>query len=342
MQSGFRIIAEQQSDSGETIDGERREGETVWHVGAFTNGEMAREADRSKKESQKADHSNRVRNGGDHGEMLELGRCEYGPTRWMNCHREKAAKGTGNERHPGLTIVCHVMYCREKSGARGASFAHARRYRTKDTDMSGNETEVKTAGSKMDRRILRTRDTLGDALVELIREKPFEEITVQEILDRAGVGRSTFYTHYRDKDDLFLSDVEDFFEMASTALTRKGASPQRLAPVAELFSHIFDVREFYAALVASGKVNDVLALGRGFFARSIEERLRLAGVTMDSQSAAHAHALAGSLFALLDWWIDHGMKTEPKEMDALFHSMAWSGVPTSSGWVREARSQTQD
>ena len=68
----------------------------------------------------------------------------------------------------------------------------------------------------------------------------------------------------------------------------------------------------------------MLALGRGFFARSIEDRLRLAGVTMDSQSAAHA--LAGSLFALLDWWIDHGMKTEPKEMDALFHRMAWSGI----------------
>ena len=78
--------------------------------------------------------------------------------------------------------------------------------------------------------------------------------------------------------------------------------------------------------MASGKVNDVLALGRGFFARSIEERLQLAGVTRDSQSAAQAHALAGSLFALLDWWIDHGMKTEPKEMDALFHRMAWSGA----------------
>ena len=90
--------------------------------------------------------------------------------------------------------------------------------------MSGNETEAKTAGSKMDRRILRTRDTLGNALVELIREKPFEEITVQEILDRAGVGRSTFYTHYRDKNDLFLSDVEDFFEMVSTVDAERSKS----------------------------------------------------------------------------------------------------------------------
>ena len=60
---------------------------------------------------------------------------------------------------------------------------------------------------KIDRRIRRTRDTLGDALVELIREKPFDSITVQEILDRAGVGRSTFYTHYSDKQDLFLGEI---------------------------------------------------------------------------------------------------------------------------------------
>jgi hypothetical protein len=57
-----------------------------------------------------------------------------------------------------------------------------------------------------------------------------------------------------------------------------------LAPVEELFPHVLDAREFYAALVASGKVNDVLTLGRGFFARSIEERLRLAGATMNSHN----------------------------------------------------------
>jgi AcrR family transcriptional regulator len=188
---------------------------------------------------------------------------------------------------------------------------------------------------KTDRRILRTRDTLGDALVELIGEKPFEEITVQEILDRARVGRSTFYTHYRDKDDLFLSDVEEFLELFSTALTRSGASPKRLAPVAELFSHISDVRDFYAALVAADKVKDVQSLGRGIFARSIEERLRLAGAVMDAtQMAAQAYALAGSLFALLDWWIDHGMKAHPTEMDALFHRMAWSGLTNETDPTR--------
>src|ERR1700752_2902073 len=54
---------------------------------------------------------------------------------------------------------------------------------------------------KVDARVRRTRDALGDALVELMQEKPFDSITVQDVLDRAKVGRSTFYSHYSDKDD---------------------------------------------------------------------------------------------------------------------------------------------
>jgi AcrR family transcriptional regulator len=216
--------------------------------------------------------------------------------------------------------------------ARRDGFAAQARYGTNEARMSGNADAVKTidtkaATAKVDRRIRRTRDTLGDALVELMQEKVFDDITVQEVLDRAGVGRSTFYSHYRDKDDLFLSDVEDFFEMMSTLLTRHGVSVDRVAPVGELFAHIRDVQQFYTAVVASGKLQDVLELGQGFFARSIEERLLLAHVEMEpGQLKAHAHALAGALFALLNWWIDHGMTESPQAMDTLFHRMVWSGL----------------
>jgi AcrR family transcriptional regulator len=195
--------------------------------------------------------------------------------------------------------------------------------------VKAKKTENKAAKShpKTDRRILRTRDTLGDALVALMHEKNFEEITVQDVLDRAGVGRSTFYVHYRDKDDLLLSDVEDFLEQVSSALKRQDASPKRLLPVREFFTHICEAREFHAALVRSGKVSDVWALARGFFARSIEERLQMAGVeTEPMRRSAQAHALAGSFFSLLDWWIDKGMRADPKEMDDLFHRMAWRGL----------------
>jgi AcrR family transcriptional regulator len=198
--------------------------------------------------------------------------------------------------------------------------------------MSGNADKSKSPGNgisapKLDRRISRTRDTLGDALVELMQEKTFDDITVQDVLDRAGVGRSTFYAHYRDKQDLFLSDVEDFFELMSNLLTRHNVSVKRVAPVAELFGHISEARDFYSALVSSGKVNDVLELGRGYIARSIEDRLQMANVGLEGEERkAVAYALSGNLFALLDWWIDHGMVQSPVAMDTLFHRMVWSGL----------------
>jgi AcrR family transcriptional regulator len=64
-----------------------------------------------------------------------------------------------------------------------------------------------------------------------MQEKRFETITVQQVLDRAGVGRSTFYTHYRDKNDLLLSDWEDFLEGMSTLLLRRRENSDRVAPV---------------------------------------------------------------------------------------------------------------
>lgn len=63
---------------------------------------------------------------------------------------------------------------------------------------------------KEDRRVVRTRQLLRDALVSLILERGYDEVTVQDVLDRANLGRSTFYAHYRNKDDLLFSGFEQF------------------------------------------------------------------------------------------------------------------------------------
>src|SRR5262244_141968 len=60
-----------------------------------------------------------------------------------------------------------------------------------------------------DRRVQKTKNLLHQALGSLIREKPYDAIVVKEILDRANVGKSTFYTHFRDKDDLLISGIHD-------------------------------------------------------------------------------------------------------------------------------------
>ena len=111
----------------------------------------------------------------------------------------------------------------------------------------------KTPSRKPDRRVQRTRDALGDALIDLMQERPFESITVQDILDRAGVGRSTFYTHFRDKNDLFLSDVEDFLELMSNLLISRGDQSNRVAPLAELLHHVGDRRTLHTSLIEADK-----------------------------------------------------------------------------------------
>ena len=192
--------------------------------------------------------------------------------------------------------------------------------------MSGKTCATRPA---TDRRVVRTRDVLGDALVTLMHEKPFEAITVQDLLDRAGVSRSTFYTHYKDKNDLFFSDAEEFFEAMATALSRHGDKSNRVAPVREFFEHIAEFHKFRAALVAAGKFQDVMDLGQDFFARGIEQRLgELSGARpmTPAQRTALAHAFAGALFSLLSWWVHSGAPSSAAQMDELYHQMVWSSI----------------
>jgi len=190
-----------------------------------------------------------------------------------------------------------------------------------------------TSRPKIDRRVRRTRDALGDALLELIQEKPFEAITVQHVLDRARIGRSTFYSHYRSKDDLLLSDMEDFLEGMSTLLLRRREASNRVAPVHELFAHVAEMRHLHAALIAADKMRDFLEMAQGYFARAIERRfseLPSSRGIASPQRIAMSQALAGALLSLLSWWLDHGTAASPEEMDALFHHMVWSGVEVRS------------
>jgi AcrR family transcriptional regulator len=182
---------------------------------------------------------------------------------------------------------------------------------------------------KEDARVRRTREALGDALVALMHEKPFDTITVQDVLDRAKVGRSTFYTHYSDKDDLLMSDAEEFFESVAMLLSLRGDTSDRVFPVREFFDHIVEAKQFVDALVSSGKFNDNMELARGLFARGIEQRLselpKGKGIPA-AERPAIAFAHAGALLSLLTWWIDRGMRQPPAEIDQLFHKLVWKGV----------------
>jgi AcrR family transcriptional regulator len=196
--------------------------------------------------------------------------------------------------------------------------------------MSGNpRKKAPKRPRKTDLRVRRTRDALGTALLKLLLEKPIHDITVQDVLDRAGVGRSTFYLHFSDKDDLLLSQLETFCEFMSSVLSVRGDKSDRVVPVEEMFAHIGNQNKLYKVLSESGHLKDFFELAEGYFARGIERRLvesgRL-GKLPQREVAARASALAGSLLSLLRWWLDRGEKETPKQMDEMFHRIVWVGM----------------
>jgi AcrR family transcriptional regulator len=187
----------------------------------------------------------------------------------------------------------------------------------------------KTTGRKVDERTRRTHERLGMALIVLMQEKSIDEITVQEVLDRASVGRSTFYLHFRDKNDLLLSQLEVFLTTMSNLLSVRGEKSDRVVPVEEMFAHIGGQNKLLRALSDCGRLNDFYELAQGYFARGIERRFkeseRLAKMPQ-AELAAHAVASAGSLLSLLRWWIDRGAKEKPADLDKLFHRIVWKGL----------------
>lgn len=192
-----------------------------------------------------------------------------------------------------------------------------------------HETPRTAAPRKLDERARRTRDRLGMALLELMLEKPINEVTVQQVLDRASVGRSTFYVHFRDKNDLLLSQLETFLEIMSTRLSARREASLRVVPVEEMFAHIGGQNRIWRALSECGRLHDFFDLAQGYFARGIEQRLAESGRLAQlppAELALRSVALAGSLLSLLRWWIDRGAKESPAHLDKLFHRMAWNGL----------------
>ena len=210
----------------------------------------------------------------------------------------------------------------------------SRNERSKLQERAGQRKQQGKQRRKPDRRIRHTCERLGSALVALIQERPIDDVTVQDVLDRASVGRSTFYLHFRDKDDLLLSQLEKFLETMSTALSTRNERSHRVVPVAELFAHIGSQKKLYRALADSGRLNDFFDLAQGYFARGIEQRLteskRLSNLAQprlpQRELGARASALAGSLLSLLRWWLDRGARESPRAMDELFHRMVWKGL----------------
>jgi AcrR family transcriptional regulator len=191
---------------------------------------------------------------------------------------------------------------------------------------------------KEDRRIQRTRQMLFEALLSLVREKGFEALTVQDIIDRANVGRSTFYAHFVDKEDLLVQGMDPF----SASLRERQRKALRSAPSSyerafsfslELFAHAEGHRDVVRAMV--GKQSAAI-LQRHFQRTQLElvrEEVRSLAPKGESDAVTEAVSqhVAGGLYALLAWWIDGRARLKVEEVDALFRGMAIAAVRAAFG-----------
>jgi len=172
---------------------------------------------------------------------------------------------------------------------------------------------------KTDARGQRTRRQLGKAIVELIQEKRFDDITVQNVIDRAVIGRATFYSHYRDKEDLFACQWQMLIEEIARRIQWDKAGSDSFFPVAFLFAHFLQTQRLYRGLVRSGKADAMLKSGIEYLNHKLETELsNRPTLRISVPVGVAAHYLANEVFALLKWWLDDGMRYTPDQMNGIF------------------------
>lgn len=189
---------------------------------------------------------------------------------------------------------------------------------------------------KVDRRIGKTRQLLREALIALILEKGYEKITVQHILDKANVGRSTFYAHFQDKDDLLLRGVVElaYGEHLEEAIAKniqalKTAGLTDTISMANFFEHVSENSYLHQIMRKQRYENVVLERGLQFLSANIQQQLEqfVVGDTPPAVPLPLLTAyLAGGLMALAEWWLAQGMPYSPEEIEQIFQKLALPGL----------------
>jgi AcrR family transcriptional regulator len=174
----------------------------------------------------------------------------------------------------------------------------------------------------VDARAQRTTTALAYALIQLIQESGcFEDITVRQILQRAGVGRTAFYSHFRSKEDVLHSTYEGIFGVHKEQLRQDTSARPRLFPVSEFLEHLAGARPLMVAFRKAGLADDMRSQFVGYAADIIECRIGELKLSTTVQPRLAARMLAAALIESLDWWFDHE-STSAVEIDTAFHLLA--------------------
>lgn len=179
-----------------------------------------------------------------------------------------------------------------------------------------------------DRRVRRTRGRLHEALASLIHQKPYDDIVVKEILARADVGRSTFYAHFRGKDELLASGIQDLLRAGERAPLPAGGRVERLLRFSRpLLEHLEQAAQVAASPGGSPRTRRLAVVHarlRDLLAAQLEAGLRdgmLGQREPFVPAALLARHVAATFVLVLEWWAEGGMRVPAREADARFRAL---------------------
>ena len=180
----------------------------------------------------------------------------------------------------------------------------------------------------LDRRSLRTRDALRGALIHLIADRGWDDISVQDVCDHANIGRSTFYTHYTGKDALLMGGLEDLqaeLQRQARAKLETPAPGADTAPgfgfVLGLIEHAHDQRKVFRGLIGRRSGYVVHQRFREMVMRLVHDELPLS-TTGGLPREAAARWLSAAFVELLSWWVEQATPMPTEELEALFIELA--------------------
>ena len=179
-----------------------------------------------------------------------------------------------------------------------------------------------------DRRVRRTKQRLNEALESLIIEKGYDKITVQDLIDRADVGRSTFYAHYETKDDLLISWTQLADDLA-LHMAREQTDAGMIMPSLALFRHLGEYHHLYKAMIGGRGVDIVIEMVHSKLLGHATSELNRRPDGSDLTTVpieVRAWFLASSLLALLTWWLDNDMPYPPERMDEMYRELTKTSI----------------
>ncbi len=182
---------------------------------------------------------------------------------------------------------------------------------------------------KPDRRINRTRETLFHALSALMLEKRYDDITVQDIIDRANVGRSTFYAHYQDKEDLAVSTMITILDSLTDTMEQSNTDPRQFLPGRGLFEHIREHHQMFKTLTSGRGLDLFFQKGQEYWSERLATRLQ-AMLPQNQEPKVPipilAHYVSGTFVTLLKWWIDNKMPYTSDRMAEIVEQLVTPSV----------------